>query len=356
MSTDNTRQDTAGAPACGSVLSCRTIHRDGGEPHHYFVAGNGLQTMVIVNAFGQSVAFWELAAGLLADRYRIVVVQPRGTRPATGAMQSAYSIREHVRDLEAVFNAEAIGAAHVVGWHTAFKTVLGFYAANRQRVMSMAFLSASAFDRVGSEPLHSRYEAALSRLCRIVARQPSLAGHVVELLKDLLSVQPASSKDGVPADMDGDEPDRIVLIKSLALEPFRTPDSVVNYSQQLLEYWAIDAAHILPDIAVPALFIGGDADHITSMKAVKETAAHVPKSAWIKVRGGTHYMQCDRYRLLGSLLAEFADSGWSFDYRHAGLRCGRGDRQTVQSTVNSLLKGSADARAMFLTPDSRGSA
>jgi pimeloyl-ACP methyl ester carboxylesterase len=290
------------------ALTPRTLERDGLEPLDYYIGGNGIETLAIINAYGQSLAFWRRLVTQLADRYRILIWQARGTCSQSGGMASVYPVDEHVRDMRFLFNAEGIASAHLLGWCTGPKTALAFNATYPGAVSSVMLLTGCFVHKDAFKPLHTRYETTMAGLCRMIDQRPQVAGQLSEMFKTVL-FGPQRAQDSAAPRIRGD-------IAALVQAPFQTPDSIVHYARQLLTFWDYDMSSIVRQVAIPALFIGGEDDDITHPKLSREFARNVPGAIYAEVRGGSHYMHYDQHALLCDLIIDFTQRGYGFASRH----------------------------------------
>jgi pimeloyl-ACP methyl ester carboxylesterase len=289
------------------ALTRRTLQRDGVEPIDYHVGGSGRETLAIVNAYGQSLAFWSRLVIRLATRYRILIWQARGSCSQHGGMASAYPVEEHVRDMRSLFAAEDVARAHLLGWCTGPKTALAFYSAYRPLVASMIMLTGCFVHKDHFKPLHTRYETTITELCRMVAQRPQVAGKLSEMFASVLSGQ-RRTVDGVPEQSRGD-------IEALVQAPFRSPESLVHYARQLLMFWDYNISPVLPLVTVPTLFISGEHDDVTHPKLSRECARKVPGATYAEVRGGSHYIHHEQHALLSDLVIDFTQHGYLFSVR-----------------------------------------
>jgi pimeloyl-ACP methyl ester carboxylesterase len=297
------------------ALTRRTLERDGLEPLVYFTGGNGSETLAIINAYGQSLAFWRRLVTRLTDRYRIVIWQARGTCSQSGGVASAYPVDEHVRDMRFLFNAEGIECAHLLGWCTGPKTALAFNATYPGTVSSLMLLTGCFVHKEAFMPLHTRYESTMTGLCRMVDQRPHIAPQLSEMFKTVL-FGPGKKKD-CPAPQIRDD------IAALVQAPFQTPESIVHYARQLLTFWDYDISSLLPQVAVPALFIGGEDDDITDPKLSRQLARQAPRAVFAEVLGGSHYIHYDQHALLGDLITDFTRRGYGFTSRHERVQIER---------------------------------
>lgn len=330
------------------VLERRTVARVGFEGLPYYTGGSGQQTLVIVNAYGQSLAFWDRLIGELVADYRIVIWQMRGTASQKGGMNRAYPIAEHVRDMEAIFDAEQIANAHLLGWCTGPKLALEFYAAHAARVASMTFLTPCFIHNEPLKDLYTEYENYMGTLCRMVDQRPQIAGQLTDILSAVLTGKRKPDPQKA-VDVSHHEPlvEGVLAligedIKPLVLEPFLTHDSIVNYARQLLAFWDHEIADILSEVRVPTLFIGGEVDNIAGAQLARETSRRLPQALYAQVQGGTHYMHFDNHRLLHELVTDFLHHGYATDFKHGLVTLERSPCK-VLCDANHLPTGVGDA-------------
>lgn len=317
------------ATTLAAMLSRRTLAHDALAPLDYYVGGCGEETIAILNAYGQSLAFWERLVPQLAPRYRILIWQPRGAASADGGTACPYPLDVHVRDMRSVFDAEGIMRAHVLGWCTGPKTALAFYAAHRTAVASMTFLTGCFVQGAAFESLYTRYETTMRDLCRLIDRRPQAGAQLAGLFQALPFGQRGTRECGAQTGRCGplDAPAHLAptSIASLVQAPFQNADCIVHYARQLLAFWDYDLSAILPRIAVPTLLIGGEHDAITHPQLSREIARRVPRAMYAEVRGGSHYLHFERPTLVAELLAEFMQCGYRFNRRHPAIQTQNSD-------------------------------
>lgn len=282
--------------SCTNLLARRTLEYDGHEPLDYYIGGNGGEHLAIVNAYGQSLAFWDKLLAPLATRYRVVIWQPRGTQLLGGQAES-HPVEQHVRDMQAVFDAANIARAHVLAWCTGPKTALAFHNACPDRVASMIFLTGCFIHAPGFERFVTRYEEGMLDLCRMVVQRPELATQLRDMFK---SVVPAMRR-APAAEAQGDGG----AIAALVTAPFSTPESLLQYARQLLLFWDYDVLPLLAGATVPVLCIGAERDEVTHPGAMRELASRLPDAVHIEVAGGSHYLHYEQPSLLIEMLTDF---------------------------------------------------
>jgi nucleoside-diphosphate-sugar epimerase/pimeloyl-ACP methyl ester carboxylesterase len=300
-------------------LERREIRSGDGQALAYYRGGQGARVLVIINAYGQSMAFWDWVIAHFAANTRILIWQARGTTSGAGGLASFYPVSVHVGDLAAILEAERVEECDLLGWCTGPKLSLEFYRLHPERVRSMVFVTAAFKGHKGMEDLNTRYESCMEPLCRMVAGDPKLAGSMIETLKGVLSGKPPELTGG-----EGESRERILEIlslvnrniKALVIEPFLTERSVVSYARQLLDFWGHDVSGILGSVNVPVLFIAGELDNIASPRISEAVARQVPGSRYLEIKGGSHYPHFDNHELLNEILEAYLEDPMGFRFRH----------------------------------------
>jgi thioester reductase-like protein len=310
-------------------LEPRTMRREGAEPMRYYAGGKGETTLVILNAYGQSLAFWDWAVSELSERYRVLIWQARGTKSHGGGVSRVHPVREHVADMAAILDEEQVETCAVVGWCTGPKLAFEFCRRHPGRASSVVSLSGCFKDWAGGEALYTDYERHMEQLCRMIDDGPEVAGALTGVLKGVLTGRVKTSPRGAgePADHNTLVKDVLRLvsdgIKPLVIEPFLTPESIISYARQLLQFWGHDVTVALRATAVPVLFVGGEMDNIASPEMSRRAASLVPGAFYAEVRGGSHYLQYDSHRLVCDLIDAFLREAREFDFSHGLVRVER---------------------------------
>jgi thioester reductase-like protein/pimeloyl-ACP methyl ester carboxylesterase len=303
-------------------LEPRTMSRVGMEPLRYYAGGHGTTTLAILNAYGQSLAFWDWIIGHLAERYRVLIWQVRGTKSQRGGINRVYSLDEHVADMTAILDAEEVENCDLIGWCTGPKMALEFALQYPARTSSVISLCGCFKNWNGNESLYTDYERYMETLCRMVEEDPKISGSLIEVLKGVLigkiQLRSQSATHAPPPETTIKNVLRLISknIKPLVIEPFLTDESMISYARQLLSFWEHDIASVLRRINVPTLFIGGEVDNIAAPSMSREAAKLVAGAIYAEVNGGSHYMQYDNHELLGDIVDEFLAAPDKFEFQH----------------------------------------
>ena len=291
------------------TLQRRTIERANDERLCYYVGGSGERSIVIVNAYGQGLAYWTKLLADLVETFRLIVWLPRSSGHDTVGVIKSHPVTDHREDLKELLTREQINKAEFVGWCTGPKLILDYYAAYPDDVASMIFLGATFKDWPGHSD--TDYEKSLAPLLKMVQQRPQLAAPLIDALKKVLL---ARSGDGVSFDPDDPNSHNMLMkllaapcsdLKEAVLEPLLSEASVISYAEQLLDFWNHDATEMFAGVSVPVLFISGECDQIAHPQMAQAAAQMIPGARRLEVRGGSHYLLYERSALMSGLFDLF---------------------------------------------------
>jgi pimeloyl-ACP methyl ester carboxylesterase len=83
-------------------------------PIHWTVRGEG-ETLVVLHGLGGDVSFWEAETAALADRFRVLAVDLRGSG-RTPAAEDGHTIDDLADDVAAILSDQDLASAHVLGF------------------------------------------------------------------------------------------------------------------------------------------------------------------------------------------------------------------------------------------------
>jgi len=303
-------------------LQKKAINLPDAQTLNYYVGGSGEDTIVVVNAFGQSLDYWTRLIANLVKSHRVIVWLPRGNEDLRGGSFQANPMTVHVEDIKTMLRQEEVDACEFVGWCTGPKLILQFQAKYPEYVSSMTFLNPTFKSIPGKQNLESPFEANLDPLLRMVDNMPRLAKPLSSSLQSSLLAQKAHVSSVAVHDPRARKQTTEMLssvhasLKSLVVEPFATEQSVVNYAKQLVTFWAGDVLSLLENIAVPVVFIGGECDGIASPQLAKIVFQLIPEAKYLEIKGGSHYLQYEDYELITDIINRFLKEKWTFSFDH----------------------------------------
>jgi len=316
-------EQVAQAQQAVRALQKKTINLSETQALNYYVGGAGENTIVIVNAFGQSLAYWTMLVANLVKSHRVIIWLPRGNENLRGGAGQANPVSIHVEDLKTVLRREEVDTCDFVGWCTGPKLMIEFQARYPESVSSMVFVGPTFKGMPGQERLESPFETSLDPLLRMVDNMPRLARPLSSSLQTILLAPKAHVSSVAVHDPNARKQTAEMLsfvhtsLQSLVVEPFATEQSVVNYAKQLVTFWAGDVSSKLEKIGVPVLFIGGECDGIASPRLAKIAYQQIPGAKYLEIKGGSHYLHYEDYELLTDIINRFLKETWTFTFDHA---------------------------------------
>ena len=285
-------------------LGQKTINR-GESELMYYTGGSGEIPIILLNALGQGLRYWYRLIDSLIQRHRVIIWEPRGTV----SPPPPFGIKDQVDDLEAVLENEAAETCYLVGWCTGPKVGTEFYLRHPGAVLAMVFLNSTFKCMGGPEEYETDYERNLEPLCRLLNRRPETAASVMKSLKASLSADsvrlleesdPQEVAAGVLSMINAD-------LKHEVLMPFRNESTMLNYSQQVLDFWSHNTLEHASRVQIPVLFIGSEYDKSASPVMSRVAAEIFPTTRYIQLQGATHYCFYDRPDLITELIERFFD-------------------------------------------------
>jgi pimeloyl-ACP methyl ester carboxylesterase len=302
------------------------VELPGNHTLNYYIGGKGEQTLLIVNAYGQGLGYWTKLMAELMEDHRVIVWLPRDHEHDAVGVNQFNPVGVHAEDLNCLLLHLGIENCDLLGWCTGPKLLLEFYARYPEKVSSMIFLNGT-FKTVGDHQyLETEYESSLEPLFKLVNEMPHVAPLLIDSLKAVLLKQKLSREVAESPSLMGEEQLSEVLssintsLQEFVIEPFSTERSVVNYARQLLDFWSHDIASLLPCVQVPVLLIGGECDKIASPQMSKTLSHLIPRAKHLEVRGGSHYLQYEKYELMTAIIKNFTTNPRDFDFDHELLK------------------------------------
>lgn len=279
----------------------KTINRDESELT-YYVAGTKGVPIVVLNALGQGLEYWYRLLDDLMEDHRVIIWEPRGTV----APPPPFGLAQQVDDLDAILQHENLQVCHLMSWCTGGKVAVEFHLRRPSAVRSMVLLNNTLKCDGGPEELDSPYEHNMETLCRMLVRKPAMASSVMNTLNS-----PNAENETEMLENGGEQLSIDVLsrmnakLKSYVVAPFRTPETTVNYANQLVDFWKYDMRNKAAQVAVPVLLISAEYDQVATPAASFEAAGLFPHARHVHVKGATHYCLYDRPEFVADLLRDF---------------------------------------------------
>ena len=302
-----------------SLLDRRQLRLPDGALLNYYVGGKGLTPLVILNAFGQGVEYWNRFLDEVFEDYKLILWLPRGNHFESIGLHVSSPLALHADDLRAVLDEENISSCHLLAWCTGPKLALEYYLKYPKTVDSMVFVAGSFKGLSEHRPLETVYEKGLESLLGMVQQQPKMAGPMIEALKNVLLAQNQLGKDAASSP---EERFKNLLssvnssLKEMVLAPFHSSQTVLAYAAQLRDFWDADFTSSLRQVYAPVLFVGGDCDRIAAQGISRCIAESMPRARYAEVMGGSHYIQYSCPDLLAGMMRKFIEDDLQFSFHH----------------------------------------
>ncbi|HEX8090928.1 MAG TPA: alpha/beta fold hydrolase, partial [Blastocatellia bacterium] len=272
-------------------LERKKLKLAGDEELNYYVGGGGEQFVTIINAYGQSIYYWEPLVAKLLEKYRVIIWLARGTSQQS-SVGEYYPISDHAEDLKKILENENIEKSVLLGWCTGSKLALEFYSKYPDAVSLMIFLGGAFKNLKGMENFYTKYEQNLEPLLEMVHKKPQLAGSLITYLKGVILGKTTDVKS-VNVNSPESRDQIIEMLSSINMKlqpfvigPFTDQVGLVKYAKQLTDFWNHDVSNSLEAVKIPILFISGELDSIASAAISKEVSKLIPGSKYIEVKGG----------------------------------------------------------------------
>jgi thioester reductase-like protein/pimeloyl-ACP methyl ester carboxylesterase len=281
---------------------------------NYYKGGNGKTNLIIINAYGQSLHFWNDVIRRLGHMYSIYVWEIRGTSVTDGGMSSFYTTPDHILDARAIIDKEKLESFHTIGWCTGPKLSIELATIYKEQLKSLIFLT-PAFKGVSQFKGDTQYEKNMQPLCSLVDRRPEAASSLMQSMSAYFADKSEDLDDFDVTEMDAHEGIKNVLglvdrnLRPLLMAPFVSEKSIVNYSRQLLQFWSHDISQYINKIEQPILLLTGSHDHIASPDLAVAVTKQFKTSIGYEISGGSHYIHKEHEKLVSDMITGFIEEG-----------------------------------------------
>jgi 3-oxoadipate enol-lactonase len=267
----------------------------------YHVAGNGGTWVVVANGLGGGTAAWRHQIAYLGDQVRFLAWDYRGlfTGGSDGTeprkTDPAGLVDTHVRDLQAVLQAEDVQGGVWMGWSFGAQVLLEAFRRRGPRPDQIVLLN----------PCYGRRPQDPSGLRRLLPHAMGVfewSPEVVERLVRRAGSWPETASwlkrlGFVASAIDEDELAEIV-------RHFRSVDTPA-FLQSLRAAASHRVDGILGGIDVPTLVILGERDWVTPRSNAEPLARQIPNVELFVVRNGTHFVLLEFPELINLRVEKF---------------------------------------------------
>lgn len=279
------------------VRTTRSGHRE----LFYSSVGAGREAVVLLNALGQGPKPLSRLTAHLSPRFRVLSWQPGGLE----STEPEIALLDHVADLAAIVEREALTGIHLVGWCTAPKIAAKFVLRHPDRVRSMTFLNLQVKRLENPLGFDTRYETDFEALFSDLDQKPSMASWIAT---SLTSRGSEPDPDGLETEVDESEAVLATMNRDLrapVLRPFRDANSTIKFARQMTDFWRHDINDVAGQVDVPVLLLSSEYDRIASPKASEWAHGLFPRARLVHAPGATHYFLYDRADVVARMIEWF---------------------------------------------------
>jgi pimeloyl-ACP methyl ester carboxylesterase len=264
----------------------------------YFIGGQGKELILIINALGLTIQFWDQAVKLLMKKARVIIWQTRCCEIAVGGMQQLVSIDEHVTDIAAILQAEGGTECHLLSWCNGARIATAMAAQFPSLVASVIYLC-PAFRRVsGVPPTDTKFEKDLDEVFEAALKNKKLAHFLSAYLINTNKAEPVREPAFVLSLPD-------YAFREAVVAPMSTGNYLLNYAHRTYNDEGYPLRDLITQIRQPVLFILGSEDAVVSNSFIKQVVPLFRQATSFVVSGASHYIQLQQPEIFSELVLDF---------------------------------------------------
>lgn len=268
----------------------------------YFTGGKGPETILIINALGLTIDFWQSSARLLMQYAQVILWETRCCEIGEGGMKAVISIDEHVADMAAILQAEGEKKYHLLSWCNGARIATAMAAAFPSLIGSIIYLGPAFRGMEGIMTADTKFEKDLDEVFEAAKKNNSMAGFLSAYLVKTNKAAPAHDPALVPGYTDS-------RFREAVVAPMSTGPYLLNYARRTFNDEHYPVRELIPRISQRVLFILGSEDAVVSNRFIQELIPLFANSSAILVRGASHYIQLQQPRLFAQIVKEFLSGG-----------------------------------------------
>ena len=251
---------------------------------------SGGMPVLLIPGLGYGPSLWRPQEPALAERYRTLVLCPRGTG-RSDLPPAAWSVGGMAGDVLDILDALELPAAHLVG--ASLGGLVGLETAKQapERVRSLVLLSTALI--VEQEDFDPEVVAVLTAATR--DPNPETARRGVEAA---LAPLPVGAS---PAEREARER----LIDRILEERWKSPPSPEGYRAQAIAGALYMQARLTSEYEGPALVISGAEDRVIRSKRSRQLAESLSNGRFVEVEGAGHLVGLERPEVVNAAILGF---------------------------------------------------
>jgi len=235
---------------------------------YYEERGSGTP-LVLMHGLGGSTELWKHVAGPLAEDFRVVMYDLRGSG-RTATPPGPYSFDQLVADLDGVIEALGLGRVLLMGHSMSGALVLAYAAAHPEKVLGAVGVGAPAqIPDGGRDGMRSRAETVEALGMGAVAETVATNGMA------------PSFREAHPNEFQA----FVRLLES---------NDPAGYAAQCRVVAELDVTAELGNISAPVLLLAGDKDGVAPPAASEKTAAAIPNARYVQIEDCAHILPWEK--------------------------------------------------------------
>jgi pimeloyl-ACP methyl ester carboxylesterase len=288
------------------------------ESLKYFSYGTGPQVLLIVNAFGMTLDFWQMLPPALGSDFKLIAIENQAHENSLATIsETCYTPDDYVggylADVAAVMAAEGVEQYHVASWCSGAKLAMELVCASPASIKSLSFIAPSFAGVEGFTGSDSPYEKNLHTMCKLVNQMPKTAANMAN---SMMAIMKRTGNDLERFQKDKKDAVEVMGLADshhlpLLYQPFLSGENLVAFSKQLVHFRAHNIKPRLSDKALqlPIMLVTGVVDTTTSSDRAKDICKNLPNIAGFELKGSGHYLIHQNYPLVAELLTKFIANG-----------------------------------------------
>jgi pimeloyl-ACP methyl ester carboxylesterase len=264
----------------------------------YFKGGLGENVIIIINALGLTIQFWESIVKLLIGKYKVIIWETRCCEIATGGMEKVVSIEQHVEDISGIIQAEGHQKYHLLAWCNGGRIAAVAASAMPDSICSVIYLCPAFRGMQGLAPIDSKFEKDLDEVFSAALREHKMAGFLSSYILKTNKGEPEYDPHQVLGLPNQDCREAIVA-------PMRTGEYLLNYAKRTQNDETFPLRKLIPGISQPTLFVLGSNDAVVSNDFLKSVIGLFKQATTYEILGASHYIQMQQPEILMDIIESF---------------------------------------------------
>jgi nucleoside-diphosphate-sugar epimerase/pimeloyl-ACP methyl ester carboxylesterase len=257
---------------------------DGVPLSAYYAGPADAPVVVLANAYGMPVDFWQPMGKRLAQRFRVITWESRFIPNTTVAFDAnACSASLHHQDMARVMDHFGVEKAQIVSWCSGAQVALDFARSFPERAASLVLINGT-YCMTPSVPRTDFLTSLLSISEKIAVDRRRAEMYVRLIYGNGDSGASSGDQKQLYSIMDGVDP----FLLHLTSAPFRNPEALYRYASLFVQHFRGDELQA-GAVDVPSLVVTAQGDVVAHHLASREVADRIENSRFMDIPGGDHF-------------------------------------------------------------------